>query len=141
MSTAGGGAITSNVANNVWDDVGSSEASSDTEYRCLYVKNAHGTLTLQTASLYIDALTTSSGTEFDLGADPAAIGSDSSTTIANENTAPGSVTFSRPTTKAGGLIQADIAAGSKKAFWIRRTVTSASAGSDSGSIRLEGDTA
>ena len=141
MSTAGGGAITSNVANNVWDDVGSSEASSDAEYRCLYVKNAHGSLTLQAASLYIDALTTSSGTEFDIGLDAAAIGSDSSTTIANENTAPGGVTFSRPTTKAGGLIQLDIPAGSKKAFWIRRTVTSASAGSDSGSIRLEGDTA
>lgn len=147
MSTAGGGVVTSASANNVWDDVSASEAANDTEYRCLYVKNAHGTLTLQTAGLYIDSLTTSAGTEFDIGPDAAAIGSDSSTTIANESTAPAGVTFSRPTTRGTGLIQADIPAGSKKAFWIRRYVGSAggfstaSSGSDTGSIRLEGDTA
>lgn len=143
MSTAGGGVVTSGGANNLWDDVSGAEASAgDIEYRGAYVKNAHGTLSLQGAVLWIDSLTSSPGTEFDLGLDAAAVGSDSSTTIANENTAPAGVTFSRPTSKATGLLNADIPAGSKKAFWIRRTVTAgASAASDSGSIRLEGDTA
>lgn len=143
MSTAGGGVVTSGGANNLFDDVSGAEAAAgDTEYRGAYVKNNHGSLTLQAAALWIDALTSSPGTEFDLGLDPAAVGSDSSTTIANENTAPAGVTFSRPTSKGAGLLNADIPAGSKKAFWIRRTVTAgAAAASDSGSIRLEGDTA
>ena len=95
MSTAGGGVVTSGGANNLWDDVSGAEASAgDTEYRCAYVKNAHGSLTLQAAALWIDSLTSSPGTEFDLGLDAAAVGSDSSTTVANENTAPAGVTHS-----------------------------------------------
>lgn len=143
MSTAGGGVVTSGGANNVFDDVSGAEASAGrTEYRGLAVKNNHGSLTLVGAVLWIDSLTSSPSTEFDIGLDAAAVGSESTTTIANETTAPAGVTFSRPTSKATGLLNADIPAGSKKAFWIRRTVSAgAAAASDSGSIRLEGDTA
>lgn len=143
MSTAGGGVVTPGSANNVWDDVNAAEAAAgDVEYRCLYFKNAHGSLTLQSSVCWIDSLTTSPDTEFDIGLDPAAVGSDSTTSIANENTAPSGVTFTRPVTKGTGLSIGNIAAGSKKAFWERRTVTAgAAAANDSGSVRLEGDTA
>jgi hypothetical protein len=142
MSTAGGGIVTPGGANNVWDDVtGAESAAGDTEYRCLYVSNANGSVTLQSAVIWIDSATTSADTEFDIGLDPAAVGSDSTTTIANENTAPAGVTFTRPTTKGGGLSIGNIPAGSKKAYWERRTVNAgAAAASDTGSIRVEGDT-
>lgn len=145
MSTVSGGIVTPGAANNVWDDVNAAEAAAgDIEYRCLYVHNNHGSLTLQTSVLWIDSLTSSSDTEFDIGLDPAAIGSTATCTSANENTAPtgGTVTFSRPTTKGAGLAIGDIPAGSKKAFWIKRTVTAgAAAANDTGSVRVEGDTA
>ncbi len=144
MSTAAGGVFATAVANNLFDDVSASESGSgDTEYRCFYVENTNAAAkTLESAVIWIDALTSSASTEFDIGLDPAAIGSDSTTTITNENTAPIGVTFSRPTTKATGLAIGNIPAGSKKAVWIRRTVSvGAAAASDSGSIRVEGDTA
>lgn len=143
MSTAAGGVVVTNVANNLFDDVSASESGSgDTEYRCFYIENANAAAkTLEAAVIWIDALSASASTEFDIGLDPAAIGSTSTTTIANEGAAPVGITFSRPTTKATGLLIGNIPAGSKKAIWIRRTVSAgAPAGSDSGSIRVEGDT-
>ena len=143
MSTSASGVFATNVANNLFDDVTVAEAGSgDIEYRCFYVENSNAaSKTLEGGVIWIDALTTSPSTEFDLGLDPAAIGSNSTTTSANENTAPTGVTFSRPTTKAAGLAIGNIPAGSKKAVWIRRTVSAgATAASDSGSIRVEGNT-
>lgn len=145
MSTVSGGIITSGAANNIWDDVNAAEAAAgDTEHRCVYVHNNHGSLTLQNAVVWIDSLTSSTDTEFDIALDPAAVGSTATASTGAEGTAPsgGTVTFSRPTSKGAGLSIGDIPAGSKKAIWIKRTVTaSAAAASDSGSIRVEGDTA
>ena len=140
-STAGGGDITPGSANNVWDDVNASEASAgDVEYRGLYVLNNHGSLTLQSARLWIDSLTSSADTEFDIGLD-GTVGS-TAVTVANESTAPSGVTFSRPTSKGTGLSIGDMAAGTAQPFWEKRTVSaSASAASDTGSVRVEGDTA
>lgn len=143
MSTAGGGVITSAALNNLWDDVSGAEAAAgDIEYRCIYVKNAHGSLTWQSVVLWIDSLTSDADTEFDIGLDGAAVGSTASSTSSDENTAPSpAVTFSRPTSKGAGLSIGDIPAGSRKAIWIKRTVTAgAAAASDTGSIRCEGDT-
>ena len=68
MSTVSGGIITSGTANDVWDDVTAPEAAAgDTEYRGLYLHNNHGSLTLQTSGIWIDSLTSSPDTEFDLG--------------------------------------------------------------------------
>ena len=47
--------ITTNVLNNVWDDVaGADSLSGDTEYRAIFVKNTHGSLTLVSAKTWID---------------------------------------------------------------------------------------
>jgi hypothetical protein len=143
MSTAAGGVFASNVANNLFDDVSASEAGSgDTEYRCFYVENSNAAAkTLESAVIWIDAQPSSASTECDIGLDPAAIGSNSTTTIADEDTAPTGVTFSRPTTKDSALAIGNIPAGSKQAVWICRTVSAgAAAASDSASIRVEGDT-
>jgi hypothetical protein len=70
MSTAGGGVITSAALNNLWDDVSGAEAAAgDIEYRCIYVKNAHGSLTWQSVVIWIDSLTSDADTEFDIGLD------------------------------------------------------------------------
>ena len=142
MSTVAGGIITSAALNNLFDDVSGAESSAgDVEYRCLYVQNAHGSLTLQAAIAWIEALTNSAQTEFDIALAGEAVGV-AAETIANESTAPSGEVFTRPTSKGAGLSIGDIPAGSYKAIWIRRTVTAgASAVSDSGTIRVEGDSA
>ena len=141
-STAGGGIITSGVANNLWDDVsGDESALGDTEYRGIYVLNNHGTLVLQNTKLWIDSLTSSANTEFDIALAGEGLNG-TMETVANESTAPVGETFTRPTTKAGGLTMGNIPAGQHYGFWIKRTVdVGAAAASDSGSVRVEGDTA
>jgi len=135
-STAGGGVITSAVANNVWDDVSSAETlAGDTEYRCIVVKNNHGTLTWKSVVLWVDSLTSSADSEFDIGLEGGAVNT-TPQTIANESTSPTGVSFTRPTSKGTALSIGDIPAGQFKAFWIRRTITAgAGAASDTGSIR------
>lgn len=140
-STAAGGLITSGVDNNLFDDVtGDESAAGDIEYRCFYVRNAHGSITWQAVKIWLDSLTSSSSTELDIGLDPAGVNG-TATTIANESAAPAGVAFSRPTTKGAGLAVGDIPAGQHIAVWVRRTVDSgATAAADSGSVRAEGDT-
>lgn len=142
MSTVGGGVITSGAANNLWDDVsGAESAAGDTEFRGFYVKNNHGSLTWQSVVVWIDVLTSSADTEFDIGLAVEAVNV-TMATIADEQTAPSGVTFSRPTTKGAGLSIGNVPAAQFKGIWIRRTVTAgAAAANDSGSIRCEGDTA
>lgn len=134
-------AVTSGVANNLWDDVsGAESAAGDIEFRGFYWHNGHATLALQGSVTWIDALTTSADTEFDIALAAEATGV-AMATIVNESTVPATVTFSRPTSKAAGLSIGNVGAGSFKGVWIRRTVNAgAAAASDSGSVRWEGDT-
>lgn len=136
-----GGIVSSNaVPSGLFDDVTSAEASAgDTNYRCVYVRNNHGTLTLVGAVLWITSNTT--GNRIAIGLGTSAINA-TEQTIANEATAPTSVTFSQPASKAAGLVIGDIPAGQTKAFWIRRTVAAATgAANDTFTYRVEGDTA
>jgi hypothetical protein len=131
--------------NNLFDDVTGDEATAgDTEYRCIYFRNedANANGLMSPLKNWIDQLTSAAGDEIDIGLDPAGKNG-TATTIANENTAPVGVSFSRPTTKSAGLdlpsapyIQNDFVA-----IWIRRTVTAGAASdpNDTASIRVEGD--
>ena len=141
MSTVSGGIINPGDVNGDWDDVTAPEAlSGDTEYRGGYLTNTHASLQLQSSVLWIDSLTASPDTEFDIGLGGAVDAT--LATIANESTAPASVTFTRPTSKGAGLSVGNVNAGSTQGYWIRRTVgATAAAASDTGSIRWEGDTA
>lgn len=134
--------VTTAVANNLWDDVSGAESSAgDTEYRGFYWRNGHATLVLQSAVTWIDSLTSSADTEFDIGLAAEAVGV-TMATIADESTAPAAVTFTRPTSKATGLSIGNMAAGDtgRKGVWVRRTVSAAAAAAnDTGSLRVEGD--
>jgi hypothetical protein len=137
--------ITDASNGNLFDDVsGAESAAGDIEYRGFYGYNNHGSLTLQDARIYISSLTSSADTEFDLGIAAEAVNV-TMATIGNESTAPSSVTFTRPTTYAGGLqlnSTTGLTSGSRRGVWIRRTVTAgAAAAADTGTIKIEGDTA
>lgn len=144
-----GGALSSTgiadaTNDNLFDDVSGAEATAgDVEYRGFYIKNNHGTLTLTDARIYISALTSSAGTEFDIGIAAEAV-SVTMATIANESTAPTSVSFSRPTDYTGGLQlngSTGLAPGAYRGVWIRRTVTAgAGAAADTGTLKVEGNT-
>ena len=136
-----GGVKSSVAASNYIDDVSSAEASAgDTEYRCVYVHNNHGTLSLIGAKVFIQTNTPSSDTDVAIGLGSSAING-TEQTVANESTAPTGVSFSAPTTFAGGLAIGDLAAGAHKAVWVRRTVNAgAAAYADSFTLRVQGDT-
>lgn len=122
-----GGIITSGLLNNLWLDVASAEsAAGSVKYRCVYIRNINVATTWTNPKVWISALTTSADDEVDIGLGSSAVNG-TEQTIANENTAPTSVTFSRPTTKGTGLSLTNIPATQHKAIWIRRTVNASAA--------------
>jgi len=136
-----GGVKSSTAAVNYFDDVTSAEAGSgDVEYRCIYVHNNHGSLTLLGAKVFIQTQTPSSDTDVAIGLGTSAING-TEQTVANEDAAPSGVSFSAPASFAAGLSIGDLAAGAHKAVWVRRTVNAgATAYSDSFTLRVQGDT-
>ena len=139
--------ITDATLNNLFDDVsGDDNAASDVEYRCLFVHNAHATLTWQSPILWISA-ETAGGADIaiavdDIAASPIGQSAAQADEVADEDTAPTGETFTSPTTKGGGIALSDIPAGECRAIWLRRTATnSAALDNDDATIKVEGDTA
>lgn len=135
-------AITNASDNNLFDDVTGDEADSgDTEYRCIYLKNNHGSITLQNSKIWISSNTTSSDDTLDIALAGEGLNS-SAETIANENTAPSGESFSAPANKGAGLSVGNVPNGQFYGIWVRRTVSaSASAvNANSATIQWEGDT-
>jgi hypothetical protein len=123
--------------------VSSAESSAgDTEYRCIYVKNTHGSLTLQSAKVWIQTQTPSTDTSVEIGLGSSAVNG-TEQTVANESTAPTSVTFSTAANEGAALSIGNIPAGQHKAIWIKRIVGAAAAAynDDSYVISYSGDTA
>ena len=125
---------------------GDENTASEAEYRCVFVHNAHGSLTLQSPKLWL-AAEVASGTNVALAIDGTGVVTATSASaqaerIANENTAPSGEAFSSPTTKGAGISVPNIPAGSCIGIWIRRTATnSAAQNADGATPRIEGDTA
>ena len=135
-------AVTDNTTHNVFDVVSSAESSAgDTEYRCIYLHNAHGSLTLQSAKVWIQTNTPSSDTSVEIGLGSSAVNG-TEQTIANENTAPTSVTFSTAAGEGNALSIGNIPSGQHKAIWIKRIVSAsaAAANDDSYVLSYAGDT-
>ncbi len=138
--------LTDNTLGNLFDDVtGDENAASDVEYRCLFVHNAHATLTLIDPKLWIETQV-AGGATCAIGLDTtaaSALGSSPAQAleVANEGAAPAGVSFSAPADKASGLSVGDLGPGQVKAFWIRRTAANSAAQNDDGiTFRIEGDT-
>lgn len=134
--------------NNLFDDVSGAESlAGDTEYRCLYIRNGHATLSYQAAKVWIETQTPSPDSSAQIGLDQAAVGNGTSTgvaaTIANENTAPASVTFSNAAGEVNALTIGDIGPTLVKAVWVKRVINAAAAAynADSLTIKHSGETA
>lgn len=117
-------------------------AAGDVEYRCHYVKNAHSTLTLTNAVLWINSNTPSNLTTLAVGLGTSAING-TEQVVADESTAPTGVTFAAAVNKAGGIALGDLAPGASRAVWTRRTASSGSVSVpvvDPCTFRVEGET-
>lgn len=135
--------ITTATLHNLFDVVSSAETTAgDIEYRCIYAKNTHGSLTLQASTAFVSANTPSGDTSADIGLGTAAI-SATEQTIADESTAPSAVSFSAPATQGAGLSIGDLTPGQFKAIWVRRTINAAASAysNDSVTVDVGGDTA
>ena len=140
-------AITDATLNNLFDDVsGDENAASDVEYRCIFIHNAHLTLTWQSVVVWLSA-EVAGGANAAIAIDgvaASAIGSAiaQADEVVNEGTAPTGEAFSSPTTKATGLSLGNLAAGYCRAVWVRRTAAnSAALDNDGATVKAEGDTA
>ena len=136
-------AITDASVANLFDNVSGAESSAgDTEYRCFYVLNNHGTLTWQNVVIWISTETPSTDSVIDIALAGEGVGG-TAETIADESTAPVGETFSHPTTEGGALSIGNIAAGSYMAIWVRRTITAAAAAynADNVIMTVKGETA
>ena len=140
--------ITDATLNNLFDNIsGDENAASTVDYRCIFIHNAHATLTLQSPKVWL-ASEVSGGASIAIAIDDvaaSAIGSASAQAaeIANETTTPTGVgAFSSPTTKGAGLSLGNLAPGECRAVWVRRTAgNNAALNNDGVTIRVEGDTA
>jgi hypothetical protein len=136
-------AVTDNTDNNLFDDVsGAEHTAGDIEYRCIYVRNGHGSLTLTSAVVWIQSDTTGADSDISIAVGTAAING-TEQTIANEGTAPSGVSWSdAATSRAAGLALGDLPTGQHKAVWIRRTITAGSTpqAADTCIIQAGGDT-
>lgn len=151
--------VTDDTDNNLFDDVSGAEASAgDTEYRCICLKNTHGSLELTTAKIFMQDANIGAGNTLSFAVEVPAAGSETNGTaqaaVANEGTAPtvnaGNVSnWSTGTDYAGGVAlninahDANLGVGEIVYVWIRRVI-GASAAAASGvnfTIRIQGDTA
>jgi len=148
--------ITSGSDNNILDDTSGAEATAgDTEYRCICVKNAHGSLALTSAKVLMVATgnaesVISYAVEVPTGSDSAGYAQ----TIANESTSPtvnsGNCSdWSTATTYATGVAvnigahDTELSSGEILFIWIRRVVSAgaSAAAAITASWTVQGDTA
>lgn len=136
-------------ANDLFDDItGAENAASTVDYRCIFIYNSNGANALQNAVVYLSA-EVAGGASIALAADSTAASALASGTAqaltGTTETAPGGsvtgLTYSSPTTAAGGVALGNIPSGQVKAFWIRRTAANTAAlSSDGVTIAVSGDT-
>jgi hypothetical protein len=143
-------AWTGGTLHDLFDAIsGDDNAASVTDYRCIYVRNNHATLTWGPNVKAWFSAVTAGGASLAIGLATQGVGNGTSTgvasTIANENTAPApAVTFltdTVATSKGAGLSLPDIPAQSAHAIWIRRVAANTAALSNDGAtIQVQGDT-
>lgn len=115
-------AITDATLNNIFDDVDGAEAASGgVDYRCIFLLNNHATLTYVGAMVSVQS-ESAGGSTIDIATDNIAVSAKGSASaqaavIANEGVAPTGVSAFGD----GPLAIGDMAPGTVKAIWIRRT--------------------
>lgn len=123
----------------LFDNVtGTENAAMESEYRCVFIKNDHATLTALVVTVYITNI--ADGADVTIALDDIATSAKGSSSaqaaqITDEDTPPSGVgSFSAPTTDGAGLSVGSLAPGEVKAIWVKRTTT------DSGPVAGDGFT-
>jgi len=142
MSTDAGGVIVSDSDNNDMDDITSTEAAAGIViYHGYFYSNEVATvLTWTNPVMFIDSLTSSGDTEVDIAI---VLEAKNSTIelLANEETAPAGISFTRPVNKAAGLAIGDLNQNDFRGHWIKYQVDpGAISTADQYTIKAEGDT-
>lgn len=128
--------LSATAMNNLFDDVSSAEATAGrTEHRAVDVTNT-GDAAATSVAFFMDPETTSPSSQIDAGIAASPIGS--TTSVANETTAPSGVTFQHYTS-ASKLVLPDIPVGGYCRLWLRRVVTAGASGTsnDTGTLNVE----
>lgn len=135
--------VVDNTDNNLFDDVsGDEHTAGDVEYRCIYIHNGHGSLTLTGAKAWISSDTSGADSDLSIAVGTAAVNA-TEQTVADESTAPTGVSWSdAAVSRATGLSLGDIPFGQHKAIWLRRTITAGSTAqaADTCAVQAGGDT-
>ena len=114
--------VTDNTLNNLFDDIsGDEHEAGDTEYRAIFVKNAHATDTAYNVKIWIESNTTAADDSIQIGKE-SALGSPIQT-ITNESTAPTGITFSTADGQSNAISIGNMAAGQVMGIWVKRIVT------------------
>ena len=136
-------ALVDNTLHNLFARVSATEAESgSTKYRGIYVRNEHGSLTLQDAIAFVSAQTTSTDTHFELGVANEITGVEMAT-IANEDTAPTiSGQWVSAIGEANGSDMDSLGSDVARGLWVKRVVDpGANAfGNDTGKFGVRGET-
>lgn len=141
LASLGGAKSDTEAGASIFDSVsGAESASGDIEYRCIYVHNAHASLTLEGAVAWVASNTPSPSTSVDIGVGTSTVNA-TEQGVANDGAAPAGVAFSAAATQGAGVVLGDIPAGQHRAVWMRRTVTAGAAAlADGFTIRATGST-
>jgi len=143
LLSLGGVKSSTEVSSTLFDDISSGEsATGEDEYRCIYIHNNHGSLTMESTKMWIQSNTPSPDTTVAIGAGTSDING-TEQTVGSEGTAPSGVTFSSPSSEGTAISLGNIPYGQHKAVWVRRTVSEGASAynSDSFTLRVKCDTA
>ena len=121
---------------NLFDKVTSDESAiGDTEYRCAYIKNEHGTITLEDAVSYIASNTASLTTDISIGFGTSIVGGIEQV-IASEDIAPIGISWKNQSGVGNAITLGNIPPSSHKAIWFRRIVDAGTLASPADGITL-----
>lgn len=102
--------------------------ASEVDYRCVFVRNLHATLTATNYKVWLEGGDPAGGPTLAIAVDTTAaspIGQAGSQAleIATDTTAPAGLTWVTPTSDGAGLAMGNIPAGQCRAFWVRCSAT------------------
>jgi len=135
--------VVDNTSHNLFDQVSGAETTDgDTNYRCIYLKNTHGSLVLQSATTFLQSIGINADTDVSIGLAPEGKNGTAQDT-ADEAVEPSSVVWETGIGSANSLSLGDMGAGDTYPIWVRRVVGAASSAftDDTFTIEFDGDTA
>lgn len=131
--------ISSTALHNIFDAVsGSESAAGDTEYRVIFVRNEHASLTWQNVRVYLET-----NYDDDISVGTKVAKNTDAQDLTDESTDPTGVTWESDSTYADGLALPDLAPNDYIALYLRRVIGAGAAAQNAAAftINVDGDTA